>query len=89
VELAKDWRSDCLENQNQLVVELCGVLIRLHSSEGLAQTNNNAKLNNSVEHIAMLLETSAKAEENNGKTFERGHNGGEKRRCPGKKARVG
>jgi hypothetical protein len=26
VEHVRDWRSDCLENQNQLVVELRGVL---------------------------------------------------------------
>jgi hypothetical protein len=31
VELTKDWRSDCLEKQNLLVVEICGVLGRLHS----------------------------------------------------------
>jgi hypothetical protein len=37
VELARDWRSDCLEKQNLLVGEICGVLGRLHSDEGLAQ----------------------------------------------------
>jgi hypothetical protein len=45
VELAKDWKSDCLEKQNLLVVEICGVLGRLHSNQGLSQSNNNAKLN--------------------------------------------
>jgi hypothetical protein len=28
-----------------LVVEICGVLGRLHSSQGLARSNKNAKLN--------------------------------------------
>jgi hypothetical protein len=37
VELARDWRSDCLEKQNLLVGEICGVFGRLHSDEGLAQ----------------------------------------------------
>jgi hypothetical protein len=37
VELARDWRSDCLEKQNLLIGEICGVLGRLHSDEGLAQ----------------------------------------------------
>jgi hypothetical protein len=50
VELAKDWRSDCLEKQNLLNVGICGVLGRLHSSQGLAQSNNNAKLNDSAKH---------------------------------------
>jgi hypothetical protein len=50
VELAKDWRSDCLEKQNMLIVEICGVLGRLHSSQGLAHSNNNAKLNDSAKH---------------------------------------
>jgi hypothetical protein len=48
VELAKDWKSDCLEKQNLLIVEICGVLGRLHSNQGLAQSNNNAKLKKSV-----------------------------------------
>jgi hypothetical protein len=48
VELAKDWSNDCLEGQNLLVVELCGVLGRLHSNQGLAQSSNNAKLNYSA-----------------------------------------
>jgi hypothetical protein len=46
----KDWRSDCQEKQNLLVVEICGVLGRLHSNQGLAQSNNNAKLNYSPKH---------------------------------------
>jgi hypothetical protein len=50
VELAKDWRSDCLEKQNLLVVEICGVLGRLHSSQELSHSNNNAKLNDSAKH---------------------------------------
>jgi hypothetical protein len=36
VEPVKDWRSDCLAGQNLLIGELCGVLGRLHSNEGLA-----------------------------------------------------
>ena len=51
VESAKDWRSDCLEKQSLLVVELCGVLGRLHSIQGFAQSNNNAKLNYSAKHV--------------------------------------
>jgi hypothetical protein len=66
VEPAKDWRSNCLGEQDLLVGELCGFLGRLHSLEGLAQSNNNAKLNYSAKHDQMLLETSAKAEESNG-----------------------
>ena len=50
VELAKDWRSDCLVKQSLLVVEICGVLGRLHSIQGLAQLNNNAKLNYSAKN---------------------------------------
>jgi hypothetical protein len=60
VEPAKDWRRDCLAKRNLLGVELCGVLGRLHSIEGLAQSNNNAKLNYSATHDQTLLETSAK-----------------------------
>jgi hypothetical protein len=63
VEPAKDWRSDCLAKRNLFRVELCGVLGRLHSIEGLAQSNNNAKLNYSAKHDQMLLETSAKVDE--------------------------
>jgi hypothetical protein len=48
--------------RNLVGIELCGVLGRLHSIEGLAQSNNNAKLNYSAKHDQMLLETSAKAE---------------------------
>jgi hypothetical protein len=33
-----------------LVVEICGVLGRLHSSQELAHLNNNAKLNDSAKH---------------------------------------
>jgi hypothetical protein len=51
VELAKDWRSDCLEKQSLLVVGLCGILGRLHSKQGLAQSNNNARLNDSAKHV--------------------------------------
>jgi hypothetical protein len=47
----KDWRSDCLEKQSLLVVGLCGVLGRLHSKQGLAQSNNNARLNDSGKHV--------------------------------------
>ena len=36
--------------QSLLVVEICGVLGRLHSIQGLAQSNNNAKLNYSAKH---------------------------------------
>jgi hypothetical protein len=59
----KDWRRDCLAKRNLVGVELCGVLGRLHSIEGLAQSNNNAKLNNSATHDQTLLETSAKVVE--------------------------
>jgi hypothetical protein len=58
VALTKDWRSDCLEKQNLLVVEICGVLGRLHSSQGLAHSNHNAKLNDSVNTKQTLLATS-------------------------------
>ena len=51
VEPAKDWRRDCLEKQSLLVVELCGVLGRLHSIQGLAQSNNNDRLNYSAKHV--------------------------------------
>lgn len=37
-----------------LVVELCGVLGRLHSNEGLAQSNNNAKLKDSAKHVTRV-----------------------------------
>jgi hypothetical protein len=46
--------------QSQPVVELCGVLGRLHSSQGLAQANNNTKLNYSAKYETTLLETSGK-----------------------------
>ena len=62
VELAKDWRSDCLEKQNLLVVEICGVLGRLHSIEGLAQTNNNAKLNKGAKHVTKVADYKCKSE---------------------------
>jgi hypothetical protein len=51
VEPVKDWRSDCLREQDLLVEEFCGVLGRLHSDEGLAQTNNNAELNKSAKPV--------------------------------------
>jgi hypothetical protein len=44
MEPAKDWRSDCLAKRNLAGVELCGVLGRLLSIEGLAQSNNNCKV---------------------------------------------
>jgi hypothetical protein len=72
VELAKDWSSDCLEKQNLHVVELCGVLGRLHLNQGLAQSNNNAKLNNSATHDQTLQETSVKKVENKDQNVERG-----------------
>lgn len=50
----RDWRSDCLEKQGESVVEICGVLGRLHSGQGLAQSNNNAKLNNSAKHRTIV-----------------------------------
>jgi hypothetical protein len=50
VEFAKYWRRDCLEKQNLLVVEIRGVLGWLHSSQGLAHSNNKAKLNDSAKH---------------------------------------
>jgi hypothetical protein len=53
--------------RNLVGIELCGVLGRLHSIEGLAQSNNNAKLNYSAKHYQMLLETSAKADEKRSK----------------------
>jgi hypothetical protein len=62
VEPVKGWRSNCLAKRNLVGVELCGVLGRLHSMEGLAQSNNNAKLNYSAKHEQKLLETSAKVE---------------------------
>jgi hypothetical protein len=43
-----------------LAVEICRVLGRLHSNQGLAQSNNNAKLNYSAKHEIMLLATCAK-----------------------------
>jgi hypothetical protein len=61
------WR-----NKNLLVVELCGVMGRLHPMEGLAQSNNNAKLNYSAKHDQKLLEVGAKVEESEGTTVEEG-----------------
>jgi hypothetical protein len=58
VELAKDWRSGCLEKQNLLNIGICGVLGRLHSSQGLAHSNNNAKLNDSTKHETNAAGTS-------------------------------
>jgi hypothetical protein len=71
VEPAKDWRSDCLGEQDLLVGELCGFLGRLHSLEGLAQSNNNAKLNYSVKHDQTLLGTGAKVDERKRKKTRR------------------
>jgi hypothetical protein len=51
VEPVKDWRSDCLREQDLLVGEFCGVLGRMHSDEGLAQTNNNVELNKSAKPV--------------------------------------
>jgi hypothetical protein len=42
-----------------LVVEICGVLGRLHSSQGLTRSNNNAKSNYSAKHETILLAISA------------------------------
>jgi hypothetical protein len=56
----KDWMSNCMEKQKPLVIEICGVLGRLHSIQGLARSNNNAKLNYSAKHETILLATSAK-----------------------------
>jgi hypothetical protein len=50
VEPAKDWKSDCLAKRNLVDVELCEVLGRLHLIEGLAQSDNNVKLNYSAKH---------------------------------------
>jgi hypothetical protein len=61
VELAKDWSSDCLEKQNLLVVEICGFLGRLQSLEGLAQSNNNAKLNYSAKHVTIAAGNECKS----------------------------
>jgi hypothetical protein len=47
-------------NRNLLVIEICGVVGRLHSSQGLARSNNNAKLNYSAKHETILLATGAK-----------------------------
>jgi hypothetical protein len=81
-EPARDWRSDCLERQYLLVVEFCGVLGRLYSIEGLAQSNNNAKLNYSAKHDQMLLETSAKVEgKTSGQTLGGGFDGWGEVRC--------
>jgi hypothetical protein len=86
VEPAKDWRSECLDKQNLHVVELCGVLGRLHSSQGLAQSNNNAKLNNSATHDQTLMETNVKKVENKEQNVERGgvFRWEEKNACPGR-----
>jgi hypothetical protein len=48
------------------IEELCGVLGRLHSIEGLTQSNNNAKLNYNATHGQTLLETSVNVEEKEG-----------------------
>jgi hypothetical protein len=69
MEPAKDWRSDCLGKQNLLVVELYGVLERLHSIEGLSQSNNNAKLNKGSKHITKVAGNKCKVEVSKGKTW--------------------
>lgn len=46
-----------------LVVELCGVLGRLHSNEGLAQSNNNAKLKDSAKHVTRVAGNKEKSKE--------------------------
>jgi hypothetical protein len=63
VEPVKDWRSDCLEKQNLLIEELCGGMGRLDSIEGLAQSNNNAKLNYSAKHVTIVADYMCKSEE--------------------------
>jgi hypothetical protein len=55
VEIGKDWRNDCLEKQNLLVIEIYGVLGRLHSSQGLTHSNNNAKLNDTAKHETNIV----------------------------------
>jgi hypothetical protein len=72
VEPVKDWRSDCQEKQNLLVGEICGVLGRLHSSQGLAQSNNNATLNKGAKHDQKFLITSTKAYESKGSNHREG-----------------
>ena len=41
---ARDWKSDCLEKQGLLVGEIYVVLGRLHSNQGLAQSNNKCRV---------------------------------------------
>jgi hypothetical protein len=62
VEPTKDWSSYCLEGQNLLVVEVCGVLGRLHSAEGLAQSSNNAKLSKDAKHITKATDYMCESE---------------------------
>ena len=66
----RDWRSDCLEKQGEPVVEICGVLGRLHSGQGLAQSNNNAKLNNSAEHRTIVAGNRVHTGGEDGKVWE-------------------
>jgi hypothetical protein len=63
VQPAKDWKSDCLAKRNLVGVELCEVLGRLHSIEGLAQSNNNAKLNYSAKHEQIVVGNECKSGE--------------------------
>jgi hypothetical protein len=49
--------------QSRLVVGICGVVGRLHSNQGLAQSNNNTKLNNSAKTYRRLLGTKCKEEQ--------------------------
>jgi hypothetical protein len=85
VEPGKDWRSDCLAKQNLVRVELCGVLGRLHSSEGLAQSNNNVKLNYSDKQEEKLLETSSTTDERKGTNYGEGGFGGDHDQGGGKR----
>jgi hypothetical protein len=48
--------------QNLLVEELGGVLGRLHSIEGLVQTNNNAKLNKGAKQVTKVADYKRKSE---------------------------
>jgi hypothetical protein len=72
VEPAKDWRSDFLAKRTLIGVELCGVLGKLQSNQGLAQSNNNAKLNYSAKHEQKLLETSSTTKERKGTNYGEG-----------------
>jgi hypothetical protein len=49
--------------QSRLVVGICGVVGRLHSNQGVAQSNNNTKLNNSAKTYRRLLGTKCKEDQ--------------------------